>query len=63
MTDFEASFAKLKKRCEGIQEERQRKWEIIKTKPEMAQFLTEISREFGKPVSVQVKIKGFGRVL
>lgn len=63
MTDFDASFAKLQKRVDGINEERQRKWEIIKTNPEMAEFLTEINRELGKPASVKVKMKGYGRVM
>ena len=64
MTNFDASFAKLQKRVDDIQVERQRKWEVIKTKsPQMADFLTDINREFGKPKSVKVRIRGIGRVL
>lgn len=64
MTDFDTSFAKLQKRVDSIKEDRQRKWEVIKTNsPAMADFLTEMNREFGKPKSVKVRIRGIGRVL
>ena len=57
MTDFDASYARLQARVETQKAARLAKWERVKTEaPEIAEFLTDVSRTFGKPARVAVMI-------
>lgn len=57
MSDFDASFARLKAKTEEIQEERKRKWKFIQDEsPELAAFLLEVNQAFGKPEKTWVVI-------
>jgi len=59
MSDFDNSLEKVKKISESVREQRRKEWEMIQREtPVFAEFLTQISKTFGKPEALAIRSEG-----